>query len=175
MCAATRNPIQEPSTRTPTTYMTMDEIQYHMPPVGCLFSNYETPPKASTYEAQGVVKSNYPHPHKVCPIRRPMRPHTKQHTAAKHPPSAQHPNAHNLRDGRSSTIPHTHCSGCVVISVPLPARKPPTNTQPPKTMPEGPAPNTATSVTMDKAQWGSTGLSTHKYPPSENTKRSSKI
>ncbi|KAF9514190.1 hypothetical protein BS47DRAFT_1361859 [Hydnum rufescens UP504] len=67
---ATRNPIQEPSARTPTSYTTMDEIWYHTPPVGCLFSHYETPPKASTDEAQGEnrARTATQRPHPQAPI-----------------------------------------------------------------------------------------------------------
>ncbi|KAF9517042.1 hypothetical protein BS47DRAFT_1359822 [Hydnum rufescens UP504] len=94
--------------------MMMDEIQYHTPLQG-LFSHYKTPPEASTDETQGENRIT-PTPTKVHPMRRPTRPHTKRCTAAEHRPSTQHPNAHNLCNERSSTIPHTHCSGCVVIS-----------------------------------------------------------
>ncbi|KAF9503304.1 hypothetical protein BS47DRAFT_1369632 [Hydnum rufescens UP504] len=52
-CVATRNPIQEPSARTPTSYTTTDEIRYHTPPAGVSSPTIETPPKASTDEAQG--------------------------------------------------------------------------------------------------------------------------
>ncbi|KAF9509052.1 hypothetical protein BS47DRAFT_1365513 [Hydnum rufescens UP504] len=49
---ATRNPIQEPSARTPATYATTDEIRYHTPAAAGLPSMHETPPNKNTANFQ---------------------------------------------------------------------------------------------------------------------------
>ncbi|KAF9508351.1 hypothetical protein BS47DRAFT_1366043 [Hydnum rufescens UP504] len=87
---ATRNPIQEPSARTPATYTMMDEIWYHTPTAAGLPSMHKTPPNKNT--------ANFQDEKEMCaathnPIPEPVTMgQNEYHTCFEAPEMMTHPN-----------------------------------------------------------------------------------
>ncbi|KAF9517044.1 hypothetical protein BS47DRAFT_1359824 [Hydnum rufescens UP504] len=130
-------------------------------PLRGLFFNYETPPEASTYEAQGETQAwavtqrprplplsthnhhtptvaDYPHPHESLPDQKTNVAPAQNN--AQPPNTPQVPSTPMLTTYAMRGQAQYHTPAVVV---PLLAQKPPTqnmNTQLPKIMPEGPAP-----------------------------------
>ncbi|KAF9505724.1 hypothetical protein BS47DRAFT_1367868 [Hydnum rufescens UP504] len=119
---ATWNLIQEPSTRTPTSYMMTDEIQNHMPPVGCVWLYWVSSPTMKPHLKQAHMKP------RVCgKTHTPMlttyttRGQAQYHTPAvavpllaqntnaqplKITPKGSAPEHRNRRDDGQSMVPH---------------------------------------------------------------------